>query len=220
MDQQARILAQLSPPQHIELLNKYLASIPTLLPNKPDLLRPTLWHRDIHDGNLFVHDGKISSVIDWQSVWAGPLILQTRTPQIIDYSGEINLGIPENFKQLDQDEKTRVRDQVLHSMQICIYETNTAKINPLLSKAFRQPFGKHCLSLSTLLETHGTMTFFPSESGFTNLPHAEHLPILILPETGLNLSAPLVRIILRQTKFANTGRMEKGTTNYKTSGIH
>ncbi|PGH18242.1 hypothetical protein AJ79_00581 [Helicocarpus griseus UAMH5409] len=144
--------AQLSPQEHIGLLNKYLGSISTLLPDSPDLVRPTLWHHDIQDGNLFIHDGRISSVIDWQSIWAAPLILQAQAPRLIDYNGEILLTLPENFNKLNQDEKAEVRDQVSRSIQMFLYEDKTAKENPLLSDAFTQPFGK---SLSQLVSFAG-----------------------------------------------------------------
>lgn len=101
-----------------------------------------LWHPDIHGGNIFVDQGRISSVIDWQSIWIGPLIPQARTPRLIDYHGEIKLKFPENFKGLDKDKRFQVRDQVSKSIQVYLDEHKTAKNNPLLNKAIRQPFGK------------------------------------------------------------------------------
>ena len=144
--------AQKSPQEHIQLLRKYLASISKILPNSSDLVRPALWHPDIHDGNLFVHEGRISSVIDWQSIWVGPLILQARTPRLIDYNGEIKLRLPNNYKELDEEEKSRVTEQVSRSIQVYLYEEQTAKINPLLNEAFRQPHGK---ALSQLVNFAG-----------------------------------------------------------------
>jgi hypothetical protein len=41
----------------------------------------------------------------WQSAWAGPLFLQARHPQLMDYQGEAALQFPENFKDLEDDEK-------------------------------------------------------------------------------------------------------------------
>lgn len=144
--------AQVSPQEHIQLLNKYLDSVSTLIPDNPDLTRPTIYHPDLHDGNIFIHEGRISSIIDWQSIWAAPLILQARAPRLIDYHGEIKLSLPENFEQLNQDEKDHTRDQVSRSIQMLIYEEKTAKTNPLLSEAFTQPFGK---TLSQLVSFAG-----------------------------------------------------------------
>lgn len=134
--------AQLSPQEHTQLLQRYFASISNLFPNDPDLLRSVLWHPDLHDGNIFIHEGKISSIIDRQSVWTGPLMLQARTPRLINYNMDIILKLPENFKELNNGEKERIRDQVSKSIQLYIYKHGTGRRNPLLNKARRQPFGK------------------------------------------------------------------------------
>lgn len=117
------------------------------------MVQPTLWHPDIHDGNLFVHEGNISSVIDWQSIWVGPLILQARVPRLINYNGEIKLKLPSNYKKLDEEEKGRVTDQVSRSIQVYLYEEQTAKKTPLLNKAMRQPYRK---ALSQLVSFAGS----------------------------------------------------------------
>lgn len=56
--------AQKLPDAHIDLLPKYLCVAPKLLPIENDLLLPTLWHRDLHRGNVFIHEGEVSSIID------------------------------------------------------------------------------------------------------------------------------------------------------------
>lgn len=134
--------SQKSPQAHIKLLEKYLAVAARLLPDDAELVRPELWHPDIHDANIFVQDGRITSIIDWQSVWAGPLLLQARTPRLIDYNGEIQLRIPDNYKTLSKEEKEEVSEQVKQSIQVYLYEDQTAKVNPLLNRAVRQPHGK------------------------------------------------------------------------------
>jgi aminoglycoside phosphotransferase (APT) family kinase protein len=50
-----------------------------LLP-EGDLSRPTLWHWDIHASNIFVDNNRVTSLIDWQDTWIGPLFLQARQP--------------------------------------------------------------------------------------------------------------------------------------------
>lgn len=60
--------AQTCPGAHIDLLQKYLSVVNKLLPTEKDLLLPTLWHCDLHKGNVFVHEGQVSSIIDWQSI--------------------------------------------------------------------------------------------------------------------------------------------------------
>jgi hypothetical protein len=134
--------SQKSPGAHIDLLQKYLSVAAKLLPTEDDLLLPTLWHRDLHRGNVFVHEGEVSSVIDWQSVWVGPRILRARAPQLVDYSGEVKTKLPENFKELDPEEKDRVRETVRRSILLYIYETSTAKRNPSLYRVMRYPNSK------------------------------------------------------------------------------
>ncbi|KAH7386943.1 kinase-like domain-containing protein [Phaeosphaeria sp. MPI-PUGE-AT-0046c] len=141
--------AQKSPKAHIELLQKYLGVVGKLLPREEDLLLPTLWHRDLHRGNVFVHEGQVSSIIDWQSVWVGPRNLRARIPQLVDYNGEIQTKLPENFKDLESEEKNQVREAVCRSILLHIYETSTAKRNPSLYKVMRYPNGK---TLEQLIE--------------------------------------------------------------------
>lgn len=143
--------SQRSPQEHIQLLKKYLSSFSRILPDS-DLLRPTLWHPDVHHGNLYVHDGKISSVIDWQCIWVRPLILQARTPRLIDYNGETMLRLPNNYRELSEDEKERVSDQVSRSLQSYLYQERTAQINPLLKKAACYPHGKTMSRLVTFAD--------------------------------------------------------------------
>ncbi|KAJ8111744.1 hypothetical protein OPT61_g5732 [Boeremia exigua] len=127
---------------HIDLLGKYLSVVAQLLPKEPELLAPSLWHRDLHPGNLFIHDGKISSVIDWQSCWAGPLILRARTPRLLDYSGEMMLKLPPLYEAMPDDERRAVKSKVQQSLQVYSYERETAVRNPRLNQVRRYPHGK------------------------------------------------------------------------------
>ncbi len=52
------------------------------------------------------------------------------------------MKLPENFKQLDEATKDRLRYQVAQSILIYSYETRTAKDNPLIYKMMRHPQGK------------------------------------------------------------------------------
>ncbi|EXJ77593.1 hypothetical protein A1O3_09820, partial [Capronia epimyces CBS 606.96] len=58
---------------------------PHIVPLSPDHCLPLLWHRDLHDGNIFVSDeGKVTSIIDWQDANILPLFLTIRKPQFLD----------------------------------------------------------------------------------------------------------------------------------------
>ncbi|KAH9220296.1 kinase-like domain-containing protein [Leptodontidium sp. 2 PMI_412] len=104
--------AQNSPSSHISLYKMFFRIIPYLLPPKKKLSGSTLWHWDIHSANLFVEGNRITSLIDWQDIWAGPLFLQFRHPKVVDYNGKVLLKLPENYETLEGDEKARTRRQV------------------------------------------------------------------------------------------------------------
>ncbi|OAL34316.1 hypothetical protein AYO20_06369 [Fonsecaea nubica] len=132
--------AQNTPSSHVALYEKFLAVADSLLPKRQDLVRPTLWHWDIHAPNLFVHDGKVTSLIDWQDVWAGPLLLQARHPRLIRYDGEVILKLPEHYDALvDKEEKARIRSQVESSLVLWVYESQTKKHNPILHELSQLP---------------------------------------------------------------------------------
>lgn len=136
--------SQNTPIEHIALLQKYLAVAPHLLPQEDDVsLRSFLWHTDLRLPNIFVDDnGNITSIIDWQSVWAGPLFLKARHPQFLNYNGEITLKLPDDFKQLDPDSQVAVEERVSKSILLYLFESYTAEKNPLLDKVFRYSNGK------------------------------------------------------------------------------
>ena len=100
--------AQNSPEAHISLLQKLLDVTPFLIPQDIEMTASTLWHSDIHASNIFTSEGRITSLIDWQAAWMGPLFLQARQPRLLDHKGEILLKLPENFKELEVDEQTRL----------------------------------------------------------------------------------------------------------------
>jgi len=105
------------------------------------LTRPTLWQTDLHSSNLFVHGDRITSVIDWQGVWAGPLFLQAQPPQLVDYQGEMLLKRPDNFDDLD-DRKAQIRQQIARSTLFQLYLLQIRKQNPLLAEVFHLDHGK------------------------------------------------------------------------------
>ena len=95
----------------------------------------------MHAPNIFVKDDRITSLIDWQSTWVGPLFLQYRYPKLVNYTGEVMLRLPEDYKDMEKSEKDRVKDQVERSLVQFLYETETKKQNPLLVKVNDTPQG-------------------------------------------------------------------------------
>ncbi|TAQ88441.1 hypothetical protein B7494_g3235 [Chlorociboria aeruginascens] len=133
--------AQNSPDAHIALYKKYLSISPYIFPRDERMTRSTLWHWDMHAPNLFVKDDRITSLIDWQSVWAGPLFLQYGYPKLVNYTGDVMLRLPENYKEMEKNEKERVTNQVERSLVQYLYETETKKQNPLLVEVNNIPHG-------------------------------------------------------------------------------
>jgi hypothetical protein len=133
--------AQNSPEAHVALYKKYLDISPYIIPKDERMSRSTLWHWDMHAPNIFVKDDQITSLIDWQSSWAGPLFLQYRYPKLVNYTGDIMLRLPENYKSMDKTEQDRVETQVEKSLVQYFYEMETKKVNPILVEVNDIPHG-------------------------------------------------------------------------------
>ncbi|KAH8811076.1 kinase-like domain-containing protein [Xylogone sp. PMI_703] len=109
--------AQNTPGVHISLYKMFLDIVSYIFPKSEQLSRSTLWHWDIHSANLFVKGTQITSLIDWQETWAGPLFLQFRHPKLVNYNGEVLLKLPEHYESLEEsDEKASIRKQVEKSI--------------------------------------------------------------------------------------------------------
>jgi hypothetical protein len=124
--------AQRTPNAHIALHRKFLEVANYLLPTG-DQAKPILWHWGTHPGNIFVHEGRVCGLLDWQDTWTGPLFCQARRPAFVKYNGELMLRLPEGFQSLeDEDEKLRLRVQVERSLLLSKYDTETKGTNPVL----------------------------------------------------------------------------------------
>ncbi|KAI2739974.1 hypothetical protein DTO013E5_10189 [Penicillium roqueforti] len=134
--------AQNSPQAHLQLLEKYLKVAPALTDIDPVLTRPTLWHGDLHSSNLFIDDGHITAIIDWQGSWAGPLFLQSQPSPIVDYPGSILLQRPDNFDDLGPEQQAEIKQKIFKSTLYQLYLLETKERNPLLAKTFHLDHGK------------------------------------------------------------------------------
>ncbi len=90
----------------------YMAGLPALQQTSA----PSLWHPDLHMGNIFVSEAdhaEITSLIDWQSACVSPLFLQPRWPIFLTPLTPLGFEdmkegvpkLPENFDQLDAGDK-------------------------------------------------------------------------------------------------------------------
>ncbi|GAQ45724.1 hypothetical protein ACLA_024740 [Aspergillus niger] len=127
---QAPSATQSDPDSHLSLLHKYAK------------VAPHLWHTDLHAGNLFIQNGRLSSVIDWQGQWIAPLVLQGCPPKLVHYDGELIFEKPENFDDLDAQEKSRIRKCIGKSMVFYLYQLRIKNRFPLLLEVFGHPYGE------------------------------------------------------------------------------
>nr|POE94353.1 hypothetical protein CFP56_16593 [Quercus suber] len=132
-----------SPQARISLLDKFDALSPYLPPSDPSLDKATLSHWDLRAPNLFVEGDRITSLIDWQDAWVGPLFMQERRPQLIEYNGEEMLRLPDYYEAMDdKDEKARLTDKVEKSILYWYYGRETQKRNPVLQQLFDLPMAR------------------------------------------------------------------------------
>lgn len=132
--------AQTSLERHIGLYQKFLAASNDLLPTDSELVRSTLWHWDLHAPNIFVDSSRISGVIDWQDCWAGPLVLQTRRPPLVEFKGDLMLELPPECQSLEEGlEKERIRSSVEKSILLFSYESKVQRENPVLGRSSQLP---------------------------------------------------------------------------------
>jgi hypothetical protein len=149
-DPQIESTAQNSPSAHIALFEKFLKVVPHLLDVDDRLTSSNLWHTGLYSSNVSINQSRISSVTDWQGVWAGPLLLQARPPELLEYQGDAMLEYkdkvivkrPQNFEDLTDDEKAQVEQQISKSMLFQLYLMETMTRNPRLAEVFHLDYGK------------------------------------------------------------------------------
>ncbi|TEY71701.1 hypothetical protein BOTCAL_0088g00190 [Botryotinia calthae] len=55
------------------------------------MAQSNLWHTNINSNHVFIKDGHITSLIDWQFAWTGPLFLQFDSPVFTQYNRAMRL---------------------------------------------------------------------------------------------------------------------------------
>ncbi|KAF4538094.1 uncharacterized protein LTHEOB_11042 [Lasiodiplodia theobromae] len=118
---------------HVLEMAKTLYSRSDPDPHSGNLAFQTLWHPDLHMGNIYVSDEdptKISSIIDWQYCVVAPLFCQARFPALLEvdyddykYGSEIpKPQFPENFHELDEDDQNAARSKAEMQILAKVYE--------------------------------------------------------------------------------------------------
>lgn len=118
-----------TPAEHIAVLQQYRAIAPALVPTDARVTASVLWHPDLNPGNVFITEaGELTSVIDWQGAWAGPLYLQMNTPAFVAYTGpDLPSGaelpvLPETFNRMHASRQEVVRKDHRAKMLHKLYE--------------------------------------------------------------------------------------------------
>ncbi|RDW68809.1 phosphotransferase family protein [Aspergillus mulundensis] len=151
--------------EHIHILETAMEVIPKLVGYVQRFSRPTLWHGDLHLGNIFVCNKdptRIVGIIDWQFVSIMPAFMQVQWPSFIrppeNYeTGIVKPGLPPNFDEMDADEKgfaVTERDRALLSK---CYEAALAKnhLQSYLALTRVNTLARDLLSLAENTWKHG-----------------------------------------------------------------
>ncbi|KDQ13349.1 hypothetical protein BOTBODRAFT_111670 [Botryobasidium botryosum FD-172 SS1] len=127
-----------SPQTHISMLDRFLSVVPFLKP-PTDIMPLTLWHPDLHNGNVMVErDGlpEITGIIDWQHMWIGPRFMRAQFSPIFAYGGTmIDIGItkpelPPGYDELSAEAQADARTQLHLVGRHKIYEYMVRKDHP------------------------------------------------------------------------------------------
>jgi hypothetical protein len=114
------------------------------------LISSNLWHKGLYSSNVSINQKRITSVTDWQGVWAGPLLLHAQPPDLLEYQGDAMLEYqdkvivkhPQNFEDLADDEKAQIEQKIRKSMLFQLYLMETKTGNPRLDEVFNLDYGK------------------------------------------------------------------------------
>ncbi|PYH73234.1 uncharacterized protein BO88DRAFT_421641 [Aspergillus vadensis CBS 113365] len=129
----------------IAIAERELSRIARMPPNKPSMFnhdthpllgqsaQPTLWHTDLHMGNIYVAPDdrtRIVSVIDFQSISVMPLFLQSRWPEFLKPPDNYTKGftspeLPGGYDNMDDESKMLARREWSQAKLAKAYEVST-----------------------------------------------------------------------------------------------
>lgn len=132
-------------------------SLMRMLDSHPTLMKsgqPTLWHTDLHMGNIYVapnESSRIVSIIDFQSLSVLPAFLQTQWPIFLkpppSYTkGLVQPKLPEGFDELDEESKSLARYEwsqakLAKAYEVSIYLEDRAAHDAMnVPRVFRELF--------------------------------------------------------------------------------
>ncbi|KAF2461687.1 phosphotransferase enzyme family protein, partial [Lineolata rhizophorae] len=148
-----------------EVLRNYLKVAIHILPDDPNLSKPTLWHSDLHPDNIFVDPDqptKILNIIDWQAVNVSPLFLQARHPSLVEFEGPIPEGfgpitLPESFDTMSVEEQQQAKNLRAAQSLYKLYEVLMLRQCPEIGRAlmFRDSLAGQITGLASSVFSDG-----------------------------------------------------------------
>ncbi|CRG88085.1 hypothetical protein PISL3812_05112 [Talaromyces islandicus] len=138
-----------SPKEQIHLL-EIAISLMGMLDSHPVLnqfARPTLWHTDLHMGNIYVapdNNSRITAPIDVQTLSVLPVFLQARWPVFLqpprEYTRDlVQPVLPDDFDSLDEEDKVAALHDWTQAKMAKAYEVSTFLENNLAHNAMNVP---------------------------------------------------------------------------------
>ena len=129
----------------LAVLRDFLTLSQHLIPPDISVLTSVLWHSDLHTENIFIdpqNPGKITNIIDWQSVHLEPAFLHVRAPSFLDFEGPKLEGsevpsLPENYESLGAEEQAEARGVRDAQMLFKLYEMQSLVKNNEAYRASR-----------------------------------------------------------------------------------
>lgn len=130
------------PDEMLSLIDRYLQMAPAMVPSQLsediDIRSPTLWHPDLHPGNIFVNPAskKISHVIDWQSASSLPFFYHSQVPAAIKHHGPTLTVLddldswperPQNYHSMSPDEEAYI-DNAIGSEYLHKYYLSSTRV--------------------------------------------------------------------------------------------
>ncbi|KGO74549.1 Aminoglycoside phosphotransferase [Penicillium italicum] len=144
--------------EHTQLLETMIRLMPHLDANEilSRSSQPTLWHTDLHMGNIYVspdEPSRIASFIDLQGVLVLPAFLQARWPVFLkpyeesEYvRGLVQPKLPDDFDQLDEEAKQAAlneweQDTLAKAYEVATYLENRPAYTAMdVPRVFRELF--------------------------------------------------------------------------------
>ncbi len=127
---------KVTPDIQIKVLQDYLKIAQFIVPDDEEMNRPTIRHQDLSPNNIFVDEGEVTGMIDWQHCIILPLFLQAKIPSHFQNYGDKESEnfrppqLPPDFDSLSDEEKEVEEDLYRRRQLHFFYLGATSHYNP------------------------------------------------------------------------------------------